>query len=213
MTKRRADEAAGKIPTDASEVKNPWRRYESADGTVHASKAERQRDLLAASNERVRRAQREYQNVSRSYDRAQWKVGNVHVDLGQKFQERLVEGVNGPALNRADSAVGKGVKTFGEVKGLSGMGGSGKAVDPYVTGTLGAMAGKYGVYDELLDSIHARMSSKASDMGLDMADKSVWTDPLVQLEPSRAGMLAFLDAHRGQRQEDGELGGDPDLRR
>ena len=190
---RRADEAAGKIPTDASEVKNPWRRYESADGTVHASKAERQRDLLAASNERVRRVQREYQNVSRSYDRAQWKVGNVHVDLGQQFQERLVEGVNGPALNRADAAVGKGIKTFGEVKGLSGLGGGGKAVDPYVTGALGAMAGKYGVYDELLDSIHARMTSKASDMGLDMADKTVWTDPAVQLEPSELH-AAFLDA-------------------
>ena len=201
----RRGRAESQIPTDASEVKNPWRSYQGADGEIHASKAVRQQQMLAVSDARLRRVQQEYHNISRSYDRAQWKVGNVPVELGRKFQVRLVEDVNSPALGRADRAAGTGMKTFGEVKGLSGEGSTGKPVDPYITGHVGTMAAKYGVSNELLDAVMAHMTKKADDLGLDISDKANWTDPALQLEPVELAQ-AFHDAMdiNGKKMEDWE---------
>lgn len=126
------------------------RIYERAPN-AKMSPAERARYVQGQRRAQASAAIRSMQRLERARARALDKLSSVETELSRKYQDRLHEDLNMPAMTSFINAVTKGGERLG------GLGGD--ARNPYLTGLVGRLASRYGISDGVIERlVEARLA-------------------------------------------------------
>lgn len=180
---------------------DPWKRHTGTTSTGETtnplSPAERTQIRAAVERDRANQMRAEQVRRRRSINVRNERIADLNTELGRRFQDRLVEDVNRPAIVRVRNKVDRSAPTLGGIVGE----GDGRVL----TGLTNQLARRYGAYEDLIDALDGTqrklsavtaqgvaMGTPAETIGQAIKDVLATKQPPVILDP--ADLTALNDA-------------------